>query len=99
MPVCPHCNAELGWFIVVCPFCGTNVQLSKQDEKEDESITGIGFLQVRVAVALVVAVVALVLKVDRFIVLLLIPTTVVVGLAGQAAWDRIKHRKEPRDFR
>jgi hypothetical protein len=84
---CPHCNAELGLFksTVVCPFCGTNMQIPK----DGEQLTGGGFWKVRVALALVVPVVAFILNVDRFLVLLLVPASLLVGFAVYAAWDRV----------
>ena len=104
MPICPQCYAELGWYIVVCPHCGSNVQPSKEDEPADESITGseswtIG-LAVAFAVGLAVAVVATILKIDRFLVLLLFWASVLVALAaGYAAWAWIRHRKEKKGRR
>jgi len=93
---CPHCNAELGLFksTVVCPFCGTNMQLSK----DDQQLTGSGFWKVRIALALLVPLIAFIFNMDRFLVLILIPASLLVVFAGHAAWDWIKHRNDPKGF-
>jgi len=102
MPICPQCYAELGWYIVVCPHCGSNVQPSKEDEPADESAAGSEAwkMWLPVAFGLAVAVVATILKIDRFLVLLLFWASVLVALAaGYAAWAWIRHRKEKKGRR
>ena len=98
---CPHCNAELGWFIVVCPYCGTNVQLSKESTKEDQPVTGGGSWKMRLAGALAVAVgvIGTILKIDRSVVLLSVWASLLAAFAGYAAWDWIKHRKQKKGGR
>jgi len=92
---CPHCNANLGLFksTLVCPFCGTSIQHSK----EDEGLMGSGSWKLKVAaLALVAPLVALIFNLDHLLVLMLIPASLMMGFAGHAAWEWIKHRNEPK---
>jgi len=101
MPVCPQCYRELGWYIVVCPHCGTNVQLSNDSSKKDEPVTSSEQWSIRLAGALAVAVgiVGTILKIDRTVVLLLVWASLLVASAGYAAWEWIKRRKEKKGRR
>ena len=57
---------EPGWYIVVCPHCGTNVQVSKED---DPTTGGIQIWRhVAGVLVLAVVVVAIIVKIDRLLV-------------------------------
>jgi len=101
MPICPQCYAELGWYIVVCPHCGTNVQIPKDSSKEKSRLTSSEQWKIGLAGALAVAVgvVGNILKIDRSVVLLLVWASLLVASAGYAAWRWIKHRGETKGSR
>jgi hypothetical protein len=52
----------------------------------------------RMALAIVVPVVALLLDIDRFFVGVLIPVWLGFLFAAHAIWDWIRHRKDPKGF-
>jgi hypothetical protein len=78
---------------LVCPFCGTNIQHSREDER----LTGSGLWKLKVAgLALLAPLVALIFNVDHLLVIMLIPASLTMAFAGHAAWEWIKHRNEPK---